>query len=131
MDLNFLNEKIQLINSKYPNINYGGCGTFSYHLSEHLEKKYNLKSEIVYIVSDAPPGLKPDYDIKFQHILIKIGEHCIDNNGYYKFTSYSQWFQIQKLNKLKLFEMINITQLWNSRFNQQHKNNLIIDIYNI
>jgi hypothetical protein len=63
----YLKGKISEINNKYPNINYGGCGTFSYHLHKVLKDKYDIDTEIVYIKSPNPPGLKPDYDVKFTH----------------------------------------------------------------
>lgn len=39
--------KISHINNKYKNINYGGCGTFSYYLYHALKINYDIDSEIV------------------------------------------------------------------------------------
>jgi hypothetical protein len=118
-------KKIKDLNSKYPNINYGGCGYFSYYLHSHLLEKYNINTEIVYIESDTPPGLVPNYDIKFKHILIKWGNHFIDNNGLHKNL------EVSVLTKDKLEEMITINDLWNNRFDHSILSYLIRDIKSI
>ena len=46
--LKLLQDKIKIINNKYPNLNYGACGTFSYYLSETLDK-LGIDNQIVYI----------------------------------------------------------------------------------
>ena len=71
------------INQKYPHINFGGCGTFSYYLGSVIQEKFNIDPEYVYIESDTPPFGKPDYDVKFSHILLKIDNWLLDNNGKY------------------------------------------------
>lgn len=116
-------DKIKLINNKYPSINYGGCGTFSYYLNKVLKDKYNLDSEIVYIKSDSPPGLMPDYDISFSHIMVKVNDYYIDNNGVYKNCI------VEKLDINKLKEMISIPQLWNNVYNHSQTSELIKDLY--
>ena len=78
MILDELELKLYEINKELPDINYGGCGTFSYHLKKVLEEKYNIKSEIYYL-----PG-KPaaiEYDVLFSHIVVKVNDTIIDNNG--------------------------------------------------
>ena len=81
MILEELELKLYEINKELPDINYGGCGTFSYHLKKVLEDKYNIKSEIYYL-----PG-KPaaiEYDVLFSHIVVKVNDTIIDNNGLYE-----------------------------------------------
>ena len=84
--LNELMPSILNLNKKYPNINYGGCGTFSYFLHKTLKDKKNIISEFVYTPSLTAPGKRPDYDIKFTHIYVKVGDYYIDNNGIYKYS---------------------------------------------
>jgi hypothetical protein len=115
VDLNYLKHRVFEINNKYPNINYGGCGTFSYHLYQVLKNKYNTIAEIVYVPSTTPPALYPNYDIKFSHILVKIGNVLIDNNGTYHINEPEN---IELLSIQKLKEMISIPELWNNRFDQ-------------
>lgn len=126
LDINHLKYKINEINEKYPNINYGGCGTFSYYLYKVLKEKYDVNTEIVYVPSPNPPGLKPDYDVKFSHILVKIGDEVIDNNGFHQYSDMCVNLPFEKLE-----EMVGIPELWNNRFNHQVKNELIKDIYQI
>ena len=76
-------EILPTINQKYPHINFGGCGTFSYYLGSVIQEKFNIDPEYVYIESDTPPFGKPDYDVKFSHILLKIDNWLLDNNGKY------------------------------------------------
>ena len=49
MILDELELKLYEINKELPDINYGGCGTFSYHLKKVLKEKYNIKSFILLI----------------------------------------------------------------------------------
>jgi len=114
---------IEHINQKYPSINYGGCGTFSYHLSKLLHEKHGIKSEIVYIESDTPPAGKPDYDIKFSHILVKIGNKFIDNNGIYNNILTHKYLDFSKLE-----EMIKIPELWNNIYDHNQTPYLISDL---
>ena len=113
MDLLDLRHKIEKIDSKIPNINYGGCGTFSYHLHKTLKDKYDIDSEIYYI-SGPPAGI--DYDIKFSHILLKVEDYFIDNKGLYRVDK-SSINPNNKLSTEKLKEMIGIKELWNNKFN--------------
>jgi hypothetical protein len=121
------------LNEKYPNINYGGCGTFSYHLYKVLKDKYNIDTEIVYIKTDHAPGGKPDYDLKFSHIMLKYTNKddtsdytfYIDNNGVYKYLPDI----IETLSLSKLEEMISIPELWNNKFNHSMSDDLKRDLY--
>lgn len=101
---------IQSINNHIPFIEYGGCGTFSYYLHNHLKDKYNIDSEIVYLIG---PEAAIQYDIHFSHILVKIDGIVIDNNGCYDYND-----NYKKLNQSKLEEMLSIKELWNSKFNE-------------
>ena len=114
------------LNNKYPNINYGGCGTFSYHLHKALKEKYNINTEIVYIKADHPPGGKPDFDLKFTHILLRYENYYIDNNGIHFDLSNCE---IENLPLSKLEEMIYIPELWNNKFDHSMTNELKKDLY--
>jgi hypothetical protein len=117
-------EKLPEINNKFANINYGGCGTFSYHLYNNIKQKYNIEPEIYYIKAETPPGLMPNYDICFSHILLKIGDYYIDNNNKYD-VSQQQNELFQKLDIEKLQEMINIKELWNDVYDHSKTNELV------
>lgn len=121
---NFSN--IKLLNDKYPNIDYGGCGIFSYYLSKILLDKYNINSEIFYIESTKAPGLKPDYDIHFWHIYVKAFGIYIDNKGFY--NSINEDYVVNRLSISKLYEMINIPELWNNKFNHLDSKSLVDDM---
>lgn len=125
--INHIVDKLHTINDKYPNINYGGCGTFSYYLSKNIKDKYNIDTEIFYIKCDTPPGLKPDYDISFSHILVKIGDYYIDNNNKYE-VCYQQNEIFEKLEMSKLEEMINIPKLWNNIYDHSKTDELIKEL---
>lgn len=127
MTSEYLKSKIENINCKFPNINYGGCGTFSYHLQKVLSHKYNVSTEIYYIKSPNPPGLMPSYDIKFRHILVRFGDFLIDNNGLHQMPKNDD--SLAKLSTEKLEEMINIPELWNNVFDIHTKEQLIKEIY--
>jgi hypothetical protein len=43
-----LQKEIKRLNEKYPNIHYGGCGIFSYHLSSKLDE-IGVDNELVYL----------------------------------------------------------------------------------
>ena len=124
IDPEYLRQEILKINEKHPNINYGGCGTFSYHLHKLLKEKYNVETEICYIPG---PRCAIEYDVKFTHILVKWNNILIDNNGFYLRDDYS--YQLNDLSTDKLHEMINIPELWNNKFNHHYKEELINDIY--
>ena len=112
MRIEELKYKIQSIDSKIPNINYGGCGTFSYHLHKRLKDKYGVDSEIYYLEGSRA---RIDYDIKFSHIVIKIGDYFIDNKGLYDVNTFPGYGN-NKLSPEKLEEMIGIKDLWNDKF---------------
>lgn len=124
IDPEYLRQEILKINEKYPNINYGGCGTFSYHLHKTLKDKYNIKTEICYIPG---PSCAIEYDIKFSHILVKWENILIDNNGFYLSENYPH--QLSNLPVDKLREMINLSKLWNNKFDVNLRNDLVKDIY--
>ena len=113
MNLSDLRYKIERIDNKIPNINCGGCGTFSYHLHKVLKEKHGIESEIYYM---GGPKAAIDYDIKFSHILIKVDNYFIDNKGFYEVDK-SSLDPDKKLSTEKLEEMIGIKELWNSKFN--------------
>jgi len=128
MTLDRLELELYLINKEIPNINYGGCGTFSYHLKKVLEEKYDIKSEIYY-----KPG-KPaaiEYDVLFSHIVLKVNNTIIDSNGLYEWGS--EWTtNLNRLSEEKLEEMLDMPKLWNNKFyNDENINNLINRLYQI
>lgn len=124
IDPEYLRQEILKINTKYPYINYGGCGTFSYYLQKTLKDKYNIDTEICYVPG---PRCAIEYDVKFTHILVKWENILIDNNGFYFFKDYS--YELNSLSTDKLREMINIPELWNNKFDVGLKNDLVKDIY--
>ena len=101
---------------------------FSYHLRKVLEEKYNIKSEIYYLPGP-PANIK--YDVLFSHIVIKVNDTIIDNNGLYECGS--EWTtNLNKLSEEKLKEMLDIPKLWNNKFyNDENVNNLINRLYQI
>ena len=119
---------IEKINNEIPDINFGGCGTFSYHLSNTLNGKYGIENEFYYLPG-APAAI--EYDILFSHIVIKVDDYFIDNNGFH--NQKSGWCKdLIPLPKDKLEEMINIPELWNSQFyNKQNIEKLIDSISEI
>lgn len=122
-----LERKISFLNRKYSNINYGGCGIFTYYLYKVLKYKYGVDVDVVYYPSETPPGLKPDYDVYFTHILLEIKNICIiDNNGLYSINK-----SLSKLSINKLEEMINIPLLWNNVFDHNDSISLIKDMEEI
>ncbi len=123
-----INDSLNFINKKYPHINYGGCGLFAYYLSETLEHKYDFETEIFYIPYKSPPALKKNYDIWFKHIFIRIDNYLIDNNG---FRHISKFDKLKPLSREKLFEMINIRELWNDRFDHTKSEEMVMDIKSI
>jgi hypothetical protein len=125
IDPNYLQQEILKINDKYPNINYGGCGTFSYHLHKTLKDKYNIDTEICYMPG---PRCAIEYDIKFTHILLKWEGLLIDNTGFYLSSEHQD---LESLSPDKLEEMINIPQLWNNVFDMSTKDELIKEIWSI
>jgi hypothetical protein len=126
--INGIVSKFPEINSKYDKINYGGCGTFSYHLSKRLKDKYDINSEIIYRKHKDPPGKRPDFDIRFDHIFVKVDHVIIDNNGIYQFDN-SDKFGSLSFDKLE--EMIKIPELWNNTFDHSKTDELVKDIYEL
>ena len=124
--MNYFNE----FNRKYPDIDNGGCGTFSYHVSNLLDS-YGIKNEIVYAEEKEVPDGAYRCDVKFEHILIKTEKFVIDNNGVYDLNS-DYVKRLKYLKKRKLRKMINDERLWNDKFNHEtDKIKLIKDIYKI
>ena len=122
-----ISKVITCVNDRYNAINYGGCGVFAYYLGETIRQKYDIDVEYVYIKSITPPGKKPDYDVWFKHILVKVGNTVIDNNGMYDICDYSP-IEIKQLSREKLSEMITIKDLWNNIYNHNSTPSLVNDI---
>lgn len=122
-----INKNLPTINDKYPNISFGGCGTFSYYLAQNLKDKYNINTEFIYIKDNRPENLWLDYDIHFTHIMIKLDNVFIDNNNVYnELPDYYQDYAPLPADKLK--EMISTKWMWNNTFNHNDSNKLIKDI---
>ena len=116
--------QIKLINDRHSKINYGGCGVFSYYLSIILEKN-NISHRIVYI-KEKNTDPKAFSDIKFEHIMIDIGDYYIDNKGFHK-----KKIETFILDRNKLGEMISEPRLWSNVFNWNMTDRLIQDINKI
>lgn len=124
---NLLSE-IQYLNNKYPNIDWGGCGTFSYYLSEKLNNM-NIPNEIVYIPEKNTPPNAHRCDIKFVHILVRVTDNLIDNNGIKDVNKYE--YEIIPLKNQKLSSMLEDKRLWNNVFPQKKWPYLAYDILNM
>lgn len=118
-------EEIEKINNKYPKIDWGGCGTFSYHLSEKLNKS-NIRNQIVYIPEKETPKDAYRCDIKFHHILVKVNNYLIDNSGIRNVKEEVLFLQNEKLKC-----MLEDKKLWNNVFSQKEWSYLSTDIMNI
>ena len=131
--LGLLQNQLNLISSKFPKINYGGCGTFSYYVSEILDK-HNINNQIVYFEEkNTPPG-SFRCDVKFTHILIKTDYCFIDNIGFYSLHSDNpdSWVNnVKLLSKQKLYEMLKETRLWNNIFGEEQRQLLAKEINKI
>ena len=117
--------EIEKINTKYPKIDWGGCGTFSYHLSEKLNK-LNVKNQIVYIPEKETPNGAYRCDIKFHHILVKVDNYLIDNSGIRNVEE-----EVLPLENEKLKCMLEDKKLWNNVFPHEEWSYLASDIMNI
>ena len=113
-----LRKQIKLLNNKYPNINNGACGTFSYYISKVLDK-YDIKHDIVYSKEEITPPDAYRCDIKFEHIMIKLQTGYLDNNTLYLLfiDEREEYFF---LDKPKLKEMLMDKKLWNDQFKSNH-----------
>lgn len=118
-------EEIEKINNKYPKIDWGGCGTFSYHLSEKLNN-LNVKNQIVYVPEKETPNGAYRCDIKFHHILVKVDDYLIDNSGIRNVEE-----ELFHLENEKLKCMLEDKKLWNNVFPQEEWSYLASDIMNI
>lgn len=130
--LKCLQEQINLVKQNYERINYGGCGTFSYYVSEILDK-YNIKNQIVFLEEKETPIGAFRCDIKFTHILIKT-EYCfIDIGGFYPLeSSEMDWLKLLKpMPKDKLAEMLLESRLWNDTFGSEKRDLLAKDLLKI
>jgi hypothetical protein len=126
IDLLFSNLERQItnINLKYDRlIDYGGCGTFSYALSNVLVDN-NVPHELVYVEG---PG-SPRCDLKFTHILVKVEDTLIDNHGFWKKGLYHPTYS---LSKYKLGKMLEDKQIWNDKFPHEKWTDLTQDILSI
>lgn len=117
--------EIKKINNKYPKIDWGGCGTFSYHLSEKLNK-LNIKNQIVYTPEKETPKDAYRCDIKFHHIFVKVDDYLIDNYGIRSFEE-----EVLPLENEKLKCMLEDKKLWNNIFPHEEWTPLAKDIMNI
>jgi hypothetical protein len=109
-----ISREIEKISRDLPDINWGGCGTFSYHLSKAMKENHGIDSEIFYLPG-APAAV--EYDILFSHIAIKAEGYVIDNGGFYDARSKEGWVRdLVPLPYEKLEEMVGMPELWNSRF---------------
>lgn len=120
-----LKKEIRSINHNYEKINYGACGVFSYYLSIVLDK-HGIKNKIVYIPEKNTPKGAYRCDVKFEHILVDIGSHVIDNNGFFEKCN-----NLFDLDRNKLHQMINEPRLWSNEFDWKRKENLIKSILDI
>jgi hypothetical protein len=126
IDLLFSNleRQIKNINLKYDGlIDNGGCGMFSYALSNILMDN-NIPHELVYIQG---PG-SDRCDVKFRHILVKVEDNLIDNHGFWKKRLYHPTFS---LSKSKLAKMLEDKQMWNDKFPHEKWTELAQDILSI
>jgi hypothetical protein len=126
IDLLFSNleKQIENINLKYDRlIDCGGCGTFSYALSNVLIDN-NVPHELVYV--EGPGSAR--CDVKFTHILVKVEDTLIDNHG---IRNQRKYLPTYSLSKSKLAEMLDDKQIWNDKFPHEKWNNLIQDILSI
>ena len=126
IDLLFSNleKQIENINLKYDRlIDHGGCGTFSYALSNVLVDN-NVPHELVYVEG---PG-SPWCDVKFTHILVKVEDTLIDNHG---IRNQRKYLPTYSLSKSKLGKMLEDKQIWNDKFPHEKWDNLTQDILSI
>lgn len=117
--------EIEIINNKYPKIDWGGCGTFSYHLSKKLNE-LSIENEIVYLPEKDPPNGSYRCDIKFRHILVKVDNYLIDNYGIRHIND-----DTLPLESKKLECMLHDKKLWNNVFPHEKWTFLADDIMNI
>lgn len=130
MQLEDISSEIKKINHKYPMINWGGCGTFSYYLSEKLNNE-NIPNQIVYIPEKDTPENAYRCDIKFHHILVRVDDYLIDNNGFHPLITFDKDYEILPLKKEKLKDMLEDKKLWNNVFPYEQWTYLSYDILNI
>lgn len=127
MQLEDISSEIKKINHKYPMIDWGGCGTFSYFLSEKLDSE-KIPNQIVYIPEKDTPENAYRCDVKFHHILVKVDDYLLDNHGVYKF---SDDCELLPLEKEKLKDMLEDKKLWNNVFPYEQWTLLSYDILNL
>lgn len=123
MYIKSLESEIKKINHKYPMIDWGGCGTFSYHLSRKLDSE-NISNEIVYIPEEKTPENAHRCDVRFQHIFVKVGDYLVDNHGYKNISNY----KVLALEKERLKDMLEDKKLWNNIFPHEKWSCLASDI---
>lgn len=123
--LGLLQNQIKSINDKFEKINYGGCGTFSYYVSEILDK-YGIDNQIVYLEEKKVPPRAFRCDIKFTHIYVHVDKYYIDNNGFYLDAG-----DVKVLPKEKLKDMLDEPRLWNSEFDEEKRKLLAKELINI
>ena len=129
--IRYLQEQIDLIKQKYEKIDHGGCGTFSYYISEILDRS-GIENQILYLEETHTPPGSFRCDIKFTHILVKTQYCYIDINGFYSLTETSSWLNsLKPLPKNKLGEMLQETRLWNNVFDEKKRKFLAQDLLQI
>lgn len=132
-----LDYKLDIINSYFPDIIYGGCGIFAYTLSDIFTKR-GIYNSILYVLETETPIGAFRCDIKFTHFFVCIrmfNDICyIDSSG---ICSYSQVIErynnapLYKINNDKLYEMLLEKRLWNNKFSFQNWNKLSNLMYKI
>jgi hypothetical protein len=128
MNLNSLEKQILHINQKYDNkIDWGGCGTFSYYLSDTLDRN-GIPNQIVYIEEENTSPFAYRCDVKFHHILVQVGDKLIDNHGVRPVNNYQS---TKPLDKSKLEWMLSDLKLWNNVFPFEKWPDLATDLMKI
>ena len=131
-----LKNKLMEINHNHPKIDWGGCGTFSYYVSNVLDE-IGINNQIVYIEEKNVPQNAFRCDVKFTHILIKTDYCYIDNHSFYNTNDYKIWDEttrsfkepeLKTLDKTKLHSMLQEPRLWNNVFDEQKRYLLAEDI---
>jgi hypothetical protein len=131
-----LQNKLTEINHNHPKIDWGGCGTFSYYVSNILDS-IGINNQIVYIEEKDTPINAFRCEVKFTHILVKTDYCYIDNHSFYNVNDYKIWNEnirgfetpeLKYLDKGKLHEMLDEPRLWNNVFGEEKRYKLSEDL---
>lgn len=134
--LSVLKYKLDIINKNFPNIIYGGCGIFSWTLSNILTIK-GISNSIVYVLEINTPIGAYRCDVKFQHFFVCVNSgginYYIDNNGIYLYESIIKVYNapIYEIGINKLYSMLEDKRLWNNKFSFSNWNKLSNLMYKI